>query len=39
MLLASRSVKRVHFLIPNEALLKRDREEFDDYWVFSTYSK
>ena len=32
MLLSSGLARRVHVLIPGHALLKRDREEYADYW-------
>ena len=31
-LLSSRLAQRVHVLIPGTGLLKRDREEYADYW-------
>ena len=37
MLLSSGSARRVHVLIPGHALLKRDREEYADYWQLSGF--
>ena len=37
MLLTLGLVRRVHVLIPGAGLLKRDRDEYGDYWELAGY--